>query len=67
MRAFLYDLNKMYSEEKSGVKGSSRHNKPGLRFDIADNDVMWFEIHIPKNLQMPFSEFEIHKNLKHMA
>lgn len=32
-------------------------NKNGLRFTVSNNDINWIEIIIPKNLQMPFSEY----------
>lgn len=38
-------------------------NKNGLRFTVSSNDINWIEVSIPKNLQMPFSEYQVKRHL----
>ena len=37
-----------------------------LDFDISQNDILWIEIKIPKNKQMPLKECEIKKHLDYL-
>lgn len=31
---------------------------------MAENDVLWLEIFIPKSMQMPYSEFQIKRHIE---
>lgn len=37
-----------------------------LDFDISQNDILWIEIIIPKNKQMPLKDCEIQKHIDYL-
>jgi hypothetical protein len=40
-----------------------RFGPKGVKFVISNNDVMWIEIFIPNKLQMPFSPYQINREV----
>ena len=39
-------------------------SKNSIDFKVAENDVLWLEIFIPKSQQMPYSEFQIKRHIE---